>query len=267
MTEFFYGYPSGLVALAIFALMALAMEAGFRSGRRGQARTSAASKSQIETLQASLLGVLALMLGFTFSIALNRYNSRSEAVVHEANAIGTAYLRTGLLPDVLRGEARALFAAYADTRARAVTLTWATRDQRGPLSEEARRLQGRLWEQAATASRLAPSPATTGLYVQALNEMIDAHASIIAEVDRHVPELVLLLLFGAFVVAGGIIGYSAGLTGNRPSRATFVMVGLVVLLMFMILDLDRPRRGIIQVNTQSLLETTSSIVAETLREP
>jgi uncharacterized membrane protein (Fun14 family) len=69
------------------------------------------------------------------------------------------------------------------------------------------------------------------------------------------------------VVAGGIIGYSAGLTGNRPSRATFVMVGLVVLLMFMILDLDRRRRGIIQVNTQSLLETTSSIVAETSREP
>jgi hypothetical protein len=95
--------------------------------------------------------------------------------------------------------------------------------------------------------------------VQALNEMIDAHSTLSAQVDRHVPELVLLLLFSAFVVSGGIIGYSAGLAGHRPSRATFVMVALVVMLMFMIMDLDRPRRGIIQVSPQSILDVKAAI--------
>lgn len=259
MNELFYNYPSGAVAFGVFVLMALALEIGLRAGRRTNGSTTSAAKSQVDTLQASLLGVLALMLGFTFSIALERFNSRSEALVHEANAIGTAWLRSSLLPDGARAEAQALFVSYADTRSRTARLTWEDREQRGPLNAEARRLQDRLWAQAAAASRDAPSPATTGLYAQALNEMIDAHASLVAEVDRHVPELVLMLLFGAFVVAGGIIGYSAGLAGHRPKPATFVMLALVVLLMFMILDLDRPRRGIIEVKTDSLLETTAAI--------
>ena len=259
MREIFYGYPSGAVALLILALMAIAMEAGFRLGTRARARTSATAKSQIETMQTTLLGMLALMLGFTFSISLDRFNSRSEALVHEANTIGTAWLRSSLLPEQPRVEARRAFAAYADTRAATVTLTWERREERRTLNAEAQRLQARLWDQAAEAARSAPSPATTGLYVQSLNEMIDAHASLMAQVDRHVPELVLLLLFGAFVVSGGVIGYSAGLAGQRPSRATFVMVALVVLLMFIILDLDRPRRGIIEVNPQPIIDVKTQI--------
>jgi hypothetical protein len=259
MNEIFYDYPSGGVAIAILGLMALAMEVGHRLGKRFATRTSTLVKSQTDAMQTTLLGMLALMLGFTFSISLDRFNSRSEAVVQEANAIGTAFLRSGLLADVPRAEAQALFGAYADTRARTVTLTWDTRHERGPLNAEAGRLQGRLWEHAAALSRAAPSPATTGLYVQSLNEMIDANASLIAEVNRHVPELVLILLFGAFVVSGGMIGYSAGLSGHRPSRATFVMVALVVLLMFVILDLDHPRRGIIEVSAQPILEVKAQI--------
>jgi len=259
MTEMFYDFPSGGIALAILALMIFAMETGFRAGKHAQARTSEASRSQIDSMQSSLLGVLALMLAFTFSIALDRFNSRSLAVVDEANAIGTAYLRSGLLADGPRPEARKLFREYAGVRARMNALSWNQKEERSALGAETLRLQDRLWSQAAEASLLAPSPATTGLYVQALNEMIDAYGSYSAEIDRHVPELVLLLLFGAFVVSGGVIGFSAGVAGDRPSRATFVMVTLVVLLMFMILDLDRPRRGIIQVNPQSLLDVKALV--------
>ena len=258
MSEVFYGFPSAAIALGILVLMAIALEAGFRAGLRARTRTSEAERSQIEMMQGSLLGVLALMLGFTFSIALERYNSRSEALVHEANAIGTAYLRSKLLPGDLTAEARAGFVAYADARASTVTLTWERREQRDPLNARAQGLQERLWAQVTEAARVAPGP-ITGLYVQSLNEMIDAHASVIAQTNRHVPELVLLLLFGAFVVSGGVIGYTAGLAGHRPSRATVVMVAMVVLLLFMILDLDRPRRGIIQVSPQSILDVKTAI--------
>ncbi len=259
MTEMFYDFASGAVALAIFALILVAMEVGFRLGKRIQARTSAASKAQIDSTQSSLTGVLALILAFTFSIALDRFNSRSLALISEANAIGTAYLRSSLLPDALRVEAQQLFEDYADARARMTMLNWRQKEERGALNAEALRLQDRLWTQAADISRLAPSPATTGLYVQSLNEMIDANSSYAAEIDRHVPELVLLLLFGAFVVSGGVMGYSAGVGGYRPPRATYVMVFLVVLLMFVIMDLDRPRRGIIRLDTRSLLDVKALI--------
>jgi hypothetical protein len=261
MDDFFYGLSSWTIALTILALMLLAMEAGFRIGLRGQASSSPESRSQISTVLTSLLGILALLLGFTFSIALDRYSGRSLAVVNEANAIGTAFLRTDLLPEPARTEARRAFADYADVRARMSVLTWNQKDERIATQARVLGLQDGLWRQAAEASRQAPNPATTGLYVQSLNEMIDAYSSYMAELLRHVPHLVTLLLFAAFIVSGGMIGYSAGLTGDRPARATYLMVCVVVFLMYMVMDLDRPHRGIIQVSSQSLLDLKKSVDA------
>lgn len=108
---------------------------------------------------------------------------------------------------------------------------------------------------------MAPNAATTGLYVQALNAMFDAYGSYMAELLRHVPHLVLLLLFSAFIVSGAMVGLSAGLAGHRPARATYLMVGVIALLIYMVMDLDRPHRGIIQVSSQSLFDVKASIDA------
>ncbi len=261
MASLYYGLSSSLVAFSILALMLLAMEAGFRVGTRAKLTTKPESRAQIETVQTSLLGLLALMLGFTFSIALERHNSRSLAVVSESNAIGTAFLRTELLPEQPRAEARRVFANYADLRARMSVLTWNERDEEVALEAGVLTLQDTLWHEAAATARASPIPAVTNLYVQALNEMIDSYSSHKAEMYRHVPFLVILLLFGAFIVSGAIIGFSAGLAGHRPARATFLMVSVVVLLMYMVMDLDRPHRGIIQVSSQSLFDVKAAIDA------
>ena len=184
MDDFFYGLSSWTIALTILALMLLAMEAGFRIGLRGQASSNPESRSQISTVLTSLLGILALLLGFTFSIALDRYSGRSLAVVNEANAIGTAFLRTDLLPEPARSDARRAFADYADVRARMSVLTWNQKDERIAMQARVLELQDGLWRQAAEASQQAPNPATTGLYVQSLNEMIDAYSSYMAELLR-----------------------------------------------------------------------------------
>ncbi len=260
MEDFFYSLSNGIIALIILALMLLAMEVGYRVGLRGQA-TSPDSRTQISAVQTSLLGILALMLAFTFSIALDRYNSRSLAVVNEANAIGTAFLRTGLLPEPPRAEAQRAFADYAGVRARMSTLTWNQKEERNSLHVRVLELQDRLWQQAAELSRQAPNPATTGLYVMALNQMIDANSSYMAELFRHVPYLVIFLLFSAFIVSGALMGFSAGLTGDRPAPATFLMIAVIVLLMFTVMDLDRPYRGFIQVSSQSLIDLQKSIDA------
>jgi len=265
MDQFFYGLSSGTITLSILALMLLAMEAGSRIGLRAKSNVTPESRSQIETVQTSLLGLLALMLGFTFSIALDRHNNRSLAVVNEANAIGTAFLRTDLLPEPARTEARRTFSEYASLRAQMSELTFAQLEERVALQARVLRLQDGLWKQAAAAAPHSTTPAITGLYIQALNEMFDAYSSYLAEVLRHVPHLVLMLLFGAFLVSGAIIGFLAGLSGHRPARVTFLMIAVVSLLMYMVMDLDRPHRGIIQVSSQSLLDVKASIDAAVAR--
>jgi len=259
MSEFLYSQRSITIAAVILGLMLLAMHLGCMLGKRAQGRVGEASRSQISTIQGSLLGMLALMLGFTFSIALDRYNGRSQAIVDEVNAIGTTWLRAGLLPEAVRADAQQAIRDYTDLRVRMTTVTGADLEERRALRAQVQRMQDALWAQAVEASRVEPAPATTGLFTQALNGMIDAYSTTVAEVDRHVPELVLLLLYGAFVVSGGIIGFTAGLAGHRPAASTYLMVSLVAMLMLVVLDLDRPGRGIIKVSVQSVLDLQASM--------
>lgn len=149
--------------------------------------------------------------------------------------------------------------ASTPARARASQLATPHHSEREKLLQQATQIQDRLWTHAVAASQKDRHPATTGLFVQSLNDMFDAYGRRIAEIDRHVPEFVLLLLFGAFILSGGIIGYTAGLAAHRPAAATYLMLSLVVLLMFMVMDLDRPRNGLIQVSQQSLLDLSDSL--------
>lgn len=232
--------------------MLLAIEAGYRLGFRQRTQVSEPVRAHVGAIQSSMLGILALLIGFTFSLSLQRFESRSLAVVDEANAIGTASLRAELLPVSVRGQMQQLLHEYVDLRVATGTLALDQAAERAALLAQAGRMQQTLWTLAGKAVAEDPNPVTTGLFVQALNEMIDSFGRRSAELDRHVPELVLLLLYGVFVVSGGLIGYACGVAGHRPSRASHVMVMLIVLLMFVIIDLDRPHRGLIQVDQSSL---------------
>jgi hypothetical protein len=123
-------------------------------------------------------------------------------------------------------------------------------------------LQLELWSRAAEQARGDPNAVTSGLYLQALNAMIDAYGTRNAALDRHVPELVLFLLFGTFLITGSIVGYASGTDRHRSSLVTYLMVALIVVLVFLIIDLDRPRRGLIGVSHASLVELATGIAAE-----
>jgi hypothetical protein len=261
MQEVMYDQSSVLIALVLFVSMTIAIEAGFRIGRGNHTLTDDSSKDHITTIQASLLGVLALLLGFTFSISLQRYDSRSQAVVDEANAIGTAYLRAQLLPAATRADVLATMRRYLDERIRAGAVNLADERDRLPLLAAANGTLTQLWTQARQAAAIDPNPVTTGLYIQALNDMIDAFGRRDAALNRHVPEVVLFLVYGTFLMTSIIVGYTSGLRGHRASFVTHIMVALIVLLVFIIIDLDRPRRGLIQVSQASMLELRDAMAA------
>lgn len=259
MSEIMYGWNSLLIAGCLLISMGAAIEGGYRIGRRKEVSANKATKDHIITIQGSMLGVLALLLAFSFSLALQRFDNRNAAVVEEANAIGTTFLRAQLLPDSVRSDARKLLQSYVDLRVQASAITLDKEADRKILLGKASQVLDALWDCARRAAAEDPNPVTSGLFIQSLNETIDAYGQRDAAVRRHVPEVIVFLLFGTFLMTGGVLGYAAGVAGHRPSSVSYMLVGLIVVITFAIIDLDRPRRGLIKVDQTSLIDVKAMI--------
>lgn len=258
MKEIMYGQSSASIVLGLFVLMLLSMEAGVRSGRRKKA-IPAEAITQANAVLASMLGLLALLLAFTFSAALQRYDDRSQAVVVEANAIGTTYLRAQLLPPDMHDEVRSLLRRYLDVRLQEGRISTADTVVRESLLQQAHVMTAQLWGHAVRAAQQDAGPVTSGLFIQSLNELIDAYDARNATLDRHVPEIALFLMFATIVMTTATLGYASGISGHRVTLAAFVLVVLIVLVVYVIVDLDRPRRGAIQVSQESLLSLQQTL--------
>lgn len=246
-----------LLALAIGALL-LAIEAGYRLGLRCKADNDEASTSHLNLLQSALLGLLALLLGFTFSMSISRLETRKLLVLEEANAIGTTYLRSHFLAEPLRGEVADLLRQYVAARLehhRAgidPVLLKAARDKGAEI-------ENRLWRAAIAAAASAPDSLPVSLFVESLNETIDVNEKRQVAFENHVPEVVIVLLFVVSAVAVGFLGYANGLTGKRRVYSTAIFAVLIALVLAVILDTDRPRRGLVQVSQSSLLRLEASM--------
>lgn len=249
-----FGFSSVSIAVALFVAILVCNEISYRIGKLIQSRTDEEVKSQTGAVQASILGLLALLLGFTFSMSMQRYDNRTMALIDEANAIGTAILRAELLPEVQRESAKKLLAEYVRVRV-AISATDLTRkEERDQYREAISGLQSSLWDLAVSATNADPRAVTTGSFVSSLNQMIDQQGKRSAILQAHVPEPILLLLLCVFVSSIGIMGYSAGLSGRRIVAPLLLVSLLITLIVFIIVDLDRPKRGMIKVDQTALTE-------------
>lgn len=110
---------------------------------------------------------------------------------------------------------------------------------------------------AIAATNDDPRPVTTGAFVKSLNDLIDSQGKRNALLQMHVPDVVIMLLFVVFISSGGILGYSGGLSGKRIIAPVVLVSFLITLIVFIIIDLDRPKRGLIQVNQSVMIELQS----------
>lgn len=259
-----YSQSSVFVVFGLFILMLLAMEIGFRSGRR-QKRRATEAITQANAVLASMLGLLALLLAFTFSASLQRYDDRSKTVVAEANAIGTTYLRARLLPGEIQDEVQALLRQYLDVRIQEGHVDSTKPELHESLLHQAKLMEAQLWSHAVRAAELDGRPVTSGLFIQALNELIDTSGTRNAALNRHVPEIVLFLMIATIVLTTATLGYASGIAGHRVTLAAFVLMVLIGLVVYLIIDLDRPRRGPIQVSHESMLSLQQVIEAGSVR--
>lgn len=249
-----YEMPLWLDGVLFLSLLLAAMEVGFRLGlRRHRAGVDAERETAGDVTLGALLALLGLMLAFTYAFSMSRADLRKEAVVSEANAIGTAFLRADLAPEPGRSELRSALLDYARTR---VSSARTVRDRAKLEAAIARsvEVQRRLWP----ATRLAlegdlPAPLQASL-VQAVNEVIDAHTRRIAVVYDRIPGAVMILLLLIGAAAMGTAAHHAGLTGRTSNRWRLSAFAVVLAaLMFLILDFDVILRGFVRVNHDSLL--------------
>ena len=239
----------GILPLAMF-LCLLAVEIGYRLGTWRFHMAVGEKVEPVAAMVASVLGLLAFMLAFTFGLAANRFDERRRVVLEEANAIGTTYLRSSLLPEPQRTQAAELLRVYTTCRARYIE-----EHKVDAALKASAELHPQLWSQANAAAQQDPKSIMTGLFVQSLNETIDLHARRVFVGLRSRVPLILWLTLGCLTLLGmGSIGYQAGLSGTHRSPEMLALAVAFSSVLFLIVDLDRGHEGLLTVNQQAMTD-------------
>jgi hypothetical protein len=247
--------------LAMFAAFVVALEVGYRIGRTYRTAADADTRAHIGTLQAAVLGLLALLLGFTFAMAVSRFDTRRSLVLQEANAISTTYSRARLFSQVqsqqIMGSLRDYVHARLDFYDAGIDV-----ERLDSAQAAASRLESQLWAVTVAAAKEDPRAVSIALFVQALNDMSDIREKRLAAMEDHVPQTVIYLIVTVSIVALALVAYGCGLDQRRRllSNATFSL--LIALVLTTILDIDRPRRGLIKVSQESLIRLKETLEAD-----
>jgi hypothetical protein len=243
----------GALFVGSLAVFAAASEIGHALGLRDD------KEANVATLEAAVLGLLALMLSFTFAMAVSRFDDRREAVLEEANAIGTAALRARLLPAPHNAESLKLLQQYAGLRVETATpINASGLDAR---IERSNALQERLWKEAGSAVAKDNGMVPTGLYIQALNKVFDDQQSRVVAYRRRVPSVIFLALYGIAAIGIGFAGFASGLERRRWRLPVYTVNLLAALVILLIQDLDRPDSGSIVVDQQPMIDTAKALAS------
>jgi hypothetical protein len=245
--------PLWALLIAVLVLVLLSVEGGYRLGKI--AVQSAEERDEpLGELIAATLGLLAFLLAFTFSLAASRYDTRRQLLLDEANAIGTTWLRAGMLPEG-GDEIRALLRQYTDLRLEA---------PRSPnLQETIRRsehVQTLLWERATVVARRNENPVMVALFVQSLNDLIDLHAKrLTASIRNRIPLAIWAALGSVTMLSFWTVGYHTGLVRARRSLAIVPVAFTFAVVIGLIADLDRPQEGSLTVSQEPMLDVRKSM--------
>jgi hypothetical protein len=252
----FFSLSSLAVAVLVTAVVGGVTAAGVVLGRYLR-KHSETLREPFGVLQAALLGVVGLILAFGLSLAVGRYEDRRAAVVAEANAIGTTYLRAQLLAEPQRSRSLALLREYTDL---AIQLSHdvpaSTQMKRTAAAEGI--VQRRLWALAGEALDRAPVASGPRLYVDSLNSTIDMQTVRISGLNNRVPGAVLALEVIGAAAALGLLGLYLSVLG-RGVLPVVLAAALISMLLLVTFDLDRPVRGLLTVPSTPLVSLRASM--------
>lgn len=244
--------PTGVFFLLTLAFGVGAAEVGTWLAARRMRKGIKDPEGSLGSVIGAVLGLLAFMLGLTFSITADRFSTRKELVVEQANAIGTCYLRTSFLPEKQKVETRKLMQQYIDLLL-----------QPGRTAAEVKRdvaqlegLELAIWNQTATLAREDMDSELRSLFTSSVNEVIDIFSERKTVVFIHrIPGVIWNSLLILFILSMFIVGYQTGTYGIRRIFFTSVMAAAFALVVALIADMDNITGGHrLRVNQQPLVD-------------
>lgn len=255
ITSFIDGNPATILGLLLLVLMLIVGETAGRLRRRMTAPG--------ETLYAAAAAVslLGLLVGFTFNVALNRYDERRDLVVEEAAAITMAWERSAFLPPGAREEVRNHLRRYVDARRNFFQRGQATDRQRRP-DAAGRAVRQQLWDVALAVEAAGDKPLMLRAFLDALSRMDDAAANREAMAREHIPINVVVVLAIVSLVTAGCLGYAGATAGPAARRANGAFFFMVAITLVTVLDIDRPRTGLVNVSQQPMRDLEALLDAE-----
>src|SRR5438046_191678 len=245
-------YPLVIFVLSFLALW-LSAHVGSVLRRRRSLKEDV--REDFGVILAATLTLLGLIIGFSFSMALTRYDQRKNLEEAEANAIGTEYIRADLLPSADAVKVRALIRTYLDQR----VLFYTTRDEQQLKQIDARtaQLQAELWAAVLAPAAAQPTP-IVALAVSGMNDVLNSQGYTQAAWWNRIPVAAWGLMAAIAICGNLLLGYGA--RNAKAERGLHLVLPLIVSIsFFLIADIDSPRRGIILVNPQNLLSLAESL--------
>lgn len=240
------------VFLAFVGVSWIAFELGFRIGRWRKAKDPDEVEGASGVLVGSLLGLLAFLLAITMGMAADRFDTRRGLVLTEATTINTAYLRAGYLPDPYQTEIRNLLREYVPLRIAPAGQQVVDVAASIARSEE---IHDELWALTETVATELEATDITALYIESVNEIITVHAQrVTAGIFARVPDTVIVFLLILAFGSIALIGFGAGRAGRRNLVSATLMIVALGATFTLVVDLDRPREGLLQVSQRPLIE-------------
>ena len=245
-------YPV-LLFLPTVVFLWLAAYAGVLLRRRRPLKDE--ERDDFGVVQAATLTLLALIIGFSFSMAISRYDLRKNDEEAEANAIGTEFVRAGLLPVADATVVRAQLRKYLDLR----ISFYKTRnvDQLRHINADTTQLQAEMWSAVQGPALKQPTP-VVALAVSGMNDVLNSQGYAQAAWWNRIPTSAWFLLLTTAVCCNLLVGFGARRDGPKPKL--LIVLPLVISISFLLIaDIDAPRGGLIHVTPQNLLSLSGSL--------
>ncbi len=230
-------------------------EVCFRIAAHRQLPARDARKSQIDLVVAALLGLLGLLLAFSFEIGEARFEKRKELVLEEANAIATTYLRADMLPAPQGERIQVLLRQYIDERASLRSVADLDRALR-----HSAELHGQMWHEATDVARANMGSPVIALFVASLNQVIDLHESrVTVSLFQRLPPVIFGVLYFVALLSVAMVGLRTGMDRTRGAAATVALVVVVMAVLTLIRSLDEPASRLCTISKQALQATRALI--------
>ncbi|MBW1939154.1 MAG: hypothetical protein JRI67_10405 [Deltaproteobacteria bacterium] len=256
--ELFESLPIAWFYVGVAIIMLAFCEVGYQFGLHAQTRQDKEAPTSLGPMVGGLLGMLAFVLAFTFSMASSQHDFRKQNVLEEASSIGTAYLRADLIDKQYGIEVKRLLREYVDVRLKA-----ASGSDIDTALEKSVEIHNLLWAQVSSAALENPG-ANTSLMIQVINDVIDMHEKrVIGALHNRIPISVWIALAAITALTMIAMGSQVGLTGKRRLIAVIPLTLAFAVLVTLVVDLNRPQNGLITVGQQSMVDLQSSMARET----